>query len=81
MIIVSINGKSKGRVMQKETLNIPNISCGHCVAAIEGELKLISGVTAVSGNPDKKQVDVQWESPATIDIIQKALSDINYPAT
>lgn len=66
--------------MQKETLNIPNISCEHCVTAIESELKLISGVMAVSGNPDKKQVDVQWESPATIDIIKKVLSDINYPA-
>jgi len=66
--------------MQKETLNIPNISCNHCVAAIEGELKLIPGVTAVNGNADKKQVDVEWDLPATIDVIKKVLSDINYPA-
>ena len=66
--------------MQKETLNIPNISCKHCVAAIERELKLISGVTAVNANADRKQVDVQWEPPATIVIIKKALADIDYPA-
>ena len=66
--------------MQKETLNIPNISCGHCVAAIEGELNLISGVTAVKGDPDTKQVVVHWDSPATIEAIKKVLADINYPA-
>jgi copper chaperone len=66
--------------MQKETLHIPNISCKHCVAAIEGELKLISGVAVVKGDPDTKQVDVQWKSPATLDIIKKVLADINYPA-
>lgn len=65
--------------MQKETLTIPNISCGHCVAAIEGELKLIPGVTTVSGSPDTKQVEVEWDSPATIDTIKKTLADINYP--
>ena len=66
--------------MQKETLNIPNISCGHCVAAIESELKLIQGVSSVSGNPETKRVEVAWDSPATIDIIKKTLVDINYPA-
>jgi len=66
--------------MQEAILGIPNISCGHCVAAIGDELKLISGVKAVSGNPEKKHVIVQWEPPATIDIIKKVLSDINYPA-
>lgn len=66
--------------MQKETLNIPNISCGHCVRAIENELKTIPGVTAVSGNPDSKRVEVKWDLPATIDIIKQALADINYPA-
>lgn len=66
--------------MTQEILNIPNISCGHCVATIENELKSLSGVHKVSGNPDTKQVDIQWEAPATIEIIKKALEDINYPA-
>lgn len=66
--------------MQQETLNIPNISCGHCVAAIENELKDLPGVHKVSGSVDTKQVTVQWDSPATLEGIRKALEEINYPA-
>lgn len=66
--------------MEQIILNIPNISCGHCVATIENELKELSGVLNVSGNPATKQVDIQWDAPATLDIIRKTLEDINYPA-
>lgn len=66
--------------MDRTILNIPNISCGHCVATIENELKELSGVLKVAGNPDTKQVDIQWDTPATLDIIRKTLEDINYPA-
>lgn len=66
--------------MDQRILNIPNISCGHCVATIEKELKALSGVLKVSGNPDTKQVDIQWDAPATLDSIKRVLEDINYPA-
>lgn len=66
--------------MDQIILDIPNISCGHCVAAIENELKELSGVLKVSGNPGTKQVDIQWDAPATLDIIRKTLEDMNYPA-
>ncbi len=65
--------------MPKETLNIPNISCGHCVAAIEKELKGLPGVSSVTGTPETKTIEVQWEPPASIDIIKKKLEDIDYP--
>ena len=66
--------------MQKETLYIQNISCGHCVAAIERELKALSGVRKVKSDQATKQVEVEWESPATIAIIKRKLTEINYPA-
>jgi copper chaperone CopZ len=34
----------------KETLTIPNISCGHCVSAIESELAEMDGVTSVKAD-------------------------------
>lgn len=66
--------------MEKETLNVPNISCGHCVSAIESELSEVEGVTAVKADAATKTVTVQWEAPASMDGIRATLSEINYPA-
>jgi copper chaperone CopZ len=68
------------QVMAKETLSIPNISCGHCVMAIKNELNQMEGVKAVEGNPVNKTITVEWESPATGEKIRGALKEINYPA-
>ena len=66
--------------MEKQTLNIPNITCGHCVMAIKNELNELDGVNAVQGDPATKQVEVEWDSPATLEKIKAALADINYPS-
>jgi len=66
--------------MESTTLSIPNISCGHCVASIKNELSELDGVNTVEGNPEDKQVAVEWESPATLDNILETLKEINYPA-
>jgi copper chaperone len=66
--------------MQKETLNVPNISCGHCVSAIESELSEVEGVNSVKADAATKTVTVQWEAPASIDGIRATLTEINYPA-
>jgi copper chaperone CopZ len=66
--------------MEKQTFSIPNISCGHCVMTIKSELSELEGVTTVDGNPDSKNVTVEWENPATLDKIKETLKEINYPA-
>ena len=66
--------------MEKETLSIPNISCGHCVAAIKNELGEMEGVKTVDGSPESKSIDIEWESPATLEKIKETLKEINYPA-
>ena len=66
--------------MQRTTLSIPNISCGHCVASIKNELSEMDGVKTVDGSPEDKQITVEWESPATLDKIKETLKEINYPA-
>ena len=66
--------------MAKETFSIPNISCGHCVMAIKNELSEMKGIQAVEGSPEDKTVDVEYESPATIEKIKETLKEINYPA-
>lgn len=67
--------------MEKHIFTIPSISCGHCVTAIKNELAEIKGIVAVEGNPDKKQITVEWNAPLTLDKIQDILKDINYPAS
>lgn len=68
------------QIMEKQTFTIPNISCGHCVMTIKNELNELEGVTTVDGNPDSKNVTVEWEDPATLDKIKETLNEINYPA-
>ena len=67
--------------MEKETFSIPNISCGHCVMAIKNELGELEGIKTVDGNPDTKSIEVEWESPASLEKIKATLEEINYPAT
>ena len=66
--------------MEKNTLNIPNISCGHCVMAVKTELLEMEGVSSVEGNPETKDVEVVWDTPATLEAIKAKLREINYPA-
>jgi len=66
--------------MESKTFSIPNISCGHCVRSIKNELSDLDGIKTVEGNPEDKQVAVEWESPATLDKIKDTLKEINYPA-
>jgi copper chaperone len=66
--------------MEKKTFSIPSISCGHCVNAIKNELTELDGVSSVDGDIEGKTVEVQWNAPATEDIIKNKLAEINYPA-
>ena len=66
--------------MDKKTLHIPNISCGHCVKTIENELNDLTGVNVTESDVSAKTISVQWDDPATLDMIKNTLNEINYPA-
>jgi copper chaperone len=66
--------------MEKKTFSIPNISCGHCVSAIKAELTELAGVAKVEGDIEGKNVAVEWDAPASEDLIKDKLAEINYPA-
>ena len=66
--------------MEKVTLSIPNISCGHCVMTIKNELGNLKGVSAVEGDPATKGITVEFDAPATLDKVKTTLKEINYPA-
>ncbi len=47
--------------MTKRTYSVPGISCGHCKAAIEGELAPLEGVESALVDIDAKTVTVIGE--------------------
>ncbi|PKO10023.1 MAG: heavy metal transporter [Chloroflexi bacterium HGW-Chloroflexi-2] len=66
--------------MTEITLNVPNISCGHCVHTIQTELVDLDGVKKVVASAQTKQVTVSFEQPADTVKIKALLQEINYPA-
>ncbi len=65
--------------MKIKIFKVPNISCGHCVATIERELKEIKGVRTVKADVESRLVTVEWEEPpASWEKIRSSLSEIEY---
>ena len=66
--------------METKTVNIPSISCGHCLMNIKREVSELAGVKSVEGDVASKQVTVQWDAPASWEQIAATLKDAGYPA-
>lgn len=66
--------------MTSLTLNVPNISCGHCVHTIQSELSELEGVGKVLASSETKQVTISFDPPADEEKIKALLAEINYPA-
>lgn len=64
--------------METKTFNVPNIGCNGCVNNIKQEIAEITGVVAVDGVAETKQVTVEWQNPATWAQIEAKLREIDY---
>lgn len=65
--------------MTSKTVNIPNISCGHCVMTIEREVGELSGVFSVSAEQVSRNVTVSWDPDATDwEAIEALMEEIRY---
>jgi copper chaperone len=47
--------------MTDKTLRVPDMHCGHCKAAVEGELHKLSGVRSASADVEKGTVEVSYD--------------------
>ncbi len=65
--------------MTTVTYSVPNISCGHCVHTIQGELSEMDGVSSVKADSNTKKVEITFEPPADESLIKSLLAEINYP--
>lgn len=65
--------------MEKATLNVSGMSCGHCVKAVEGSVGELKGVSNVKVHLENGTVDVEFNSSeVTIDAIKETIDDQGY---
>jgi copper chaperone len=65
---------------QRAVLDVPDVSCDHCRAAIEGALRRLQGVDEVEVDLGSKKVAVEYDR-ATIELstIKEAIEQEGYP--
>lgn len=65
--------------MEKVTLNVQGMSCGHCVKAVEGSVGALSGVSSVKVDLKAATVDVEYNAQeVTLDKIKETIDDQGY---
>ena len=65
--------------MEKVTLNVEGMSCGHCVKAVEGSVGKLNGVSNVKVHLENGTVDVEFNADTvTLDTIKETIDDQGY---
>jgi len=63
-------------LVEEKIFKIPSISCNHCVMTVEREIGMLDGVQSVKAEPESKLVTVNWQPPATLDVITKRFGEL-----
>lgn len=64
--------------MTTTTLNVPDISCGHCKSSIEGAVGELAGIDSVEVSIEGKTVAVSHGDDVTLDTIIEAIEEQGY---
>ncbi len=67
--------------MTDKTFKVPDMSCGHCKAAVEGELNKLSGVEHSNADFEKGIVEVRYDGRVTTDELRGAIEEAGYTVT
>jgi len=68
--------------MTDATFNVPDMSCGHCKAAVEGELNKLKGVERSNADLEKATVEVSYdEGRVTTEELKGAIEEAGYTVT
>ena len=66
--------------MTTKTVDVPGISCGHCVMTIEREVGELDGVDTVKAEQASKRVTNSWDTETTDwVVIEETMNEINFP--
>ena len=64
--------------MTTTTLNVPDISCGHCKSSIEGAVGELAGIDRVEVSIEGKTVDVSYGDDVTLETIIETIEEQGY---
>ncbi|MFH0070546.1 copper chaperone CopZ [Peribacillus sp. NPDC056705] len=65
--------------MEKMTVNVKGMSCGHCINSVEGNVGELSGVTTDKVNLDSGTVSVEFNpNEVSIDKIKETIDGQGY---
>lgn len=65
--------------MTSTTLKVPDMSCAHCKAAVEGELNKLPGVERASADVENGVVEVLYrEDRVTTARLEEAIEEAGY---
>jgi copper chaperone len=65
--------------MTNAAFAVPDMSCAHCKAAVEGELNRLSGVESSNADVEKGLVEVRYdESQVSTEQLKGAIEDAGY---
>ena len=65
--------------MKTVKLEIPNISCNHCIMTVKRESGFVDGVEFVSGDVDAKTATFQVAGEEALDALKASLAEAGYP--
>jgi copper chaperone len=66
-------------MMSENTLKVSDMSCGHCKAAVEGELNKLSGVAYSKADVEKGTVEVSFDDgKVSIEDLKKVIEGAGY---
>jgi len=64
--------------MTTRTWSVPDVTCGHCKSAIEGELSGVDGVTRAEVDVDARLLTVEGDAPD--EAVTAAVDEAGYEA-
>ena len=65
--------------METVKLDIPNISCNHCVMTVKRESGFVDGVEFVSGDAEGKTATFQVAGEDALSALKSMLKEAGYP--
>ena len=65
--------------METIKLDIPNISCNHCIMTVKRESGFVDGVEFVSGDVDGRTATFQVADDAALAALKATLAEAGYP--
>lgn len=70
------------QAIEHVSLNTPDISCGHCVNAVQNRLGKLEGIRAATASAETKRVEIDYDpAKVSLETIKRELDDEGYPVS